>query len=96
MTNGQEHISFFTVEKPDADGVHAWSLSDAKTVADVTRGPCCSARYTPKGASVTCSPADADRGVFPLKIGQASPAVDGCNRKQYAVLIVFGLPMANS
>jgi hypothetical protein len=96
VTNGQEHISLLTVEKPDADGAQAWSLSDAKTVGDVTHGPCRSARYTPKGASGTCSPADADRGVFPLKIGQAPPAVDGCKRKQYAVLIVFGLPMENS
>ena len=93
VTNGEEHISLLSVEKPDADGKQAWSLSDDKTIANVTHGPCRSARYTPEGVSGTCSPKDADRTVFPLKPGEAPPPVNGCNREKYAVLIVFALPV---
>jgi hypothetical protein len=96
VTNGEEHISLLTVEKPDADGKQAWSLSGGKTISNVTHGPCRSARYTPEGSSGTCSPEDADRTVFPLKPGEAPPPVVGCNRKQYSVLIVFGLPLESS
>ena len=95
VTNGEEHISLLTVEKPDADGKQEWSLSGGKTIS-VTHGPCRSARYTPEGSSGTCSPEDADRTVFPLKPGEAPPPVVGCNRKQYSVLIVFGLPLENA
>jgi hypothetical protein len=96
VTNGEEHISLLTVEKPDADGKQEWSLSGGKTISNVTHGPCRSARYTPEGSSGTCSPEDADRTVFPLKPGEAPPPVVGCNRKQYSVLIVFGLPLENA
>ena len=93
VTNGEENISLLTVEKPDADGKQAWSLSDDKVIADVTHGPCRSSRYTPTGASGTCSPKDADQSVFPLKLGDETPDVTGCERQRYAVLIVFGLPV---
>ena len=92
VTNGEEHISLLTVKQPDAEGRQAWSLSNNKTIADVTHGPCRSARYTPEESSGTCSPDDVNRTVFPLKPGEAPPLVRGCNRKQYSVLIVFGLP----
>lgn len=96
VTNGEDHISLLTVEKPDANGEQAWSLSDEKTIGNVTHGPCRSARYTPEGNSATCSPANANRDAFPLKLGEIPPPVDGCNRKQYAVLIVFGLPIESA
>ena len=96
VTNGEEHISLLTVEKPDADGRQAWSLSDGKTIANVTHGPCRSARYTPEGESGTCSPKDADRAVFALKPGEAPPPVVGCSRREYGVLIVFGLPLESA
>ena len=92
VTNGEEHISLLTVKQPDAEGRQAWSLSNNKTIADVTHGPCRSARYTPEKSSGTCSPDDVNRTVFRLKPGEAPPLVRGCNRKQYSVLIVFGLP----
>ena len=95
VTNGEENISLLTVEKPDEEGKQAWSLSDGKTIAEVTHGPCRSARYTPKESSGTCSPKNANRMVFPLKPGEAPPYVQGCNRKNYAVLIVFALPIKN-
>ena len=92
VTNGEENISLLTVEQPDADGKQAWSLSDDKTISDVTHGPCRSARYTPAGETGTCSPEYADRTAFPLKPGEAPPVVSGCNRESYAVLIVFAVP----
>jgi len=93
VTNGESNVSVLTVEEPDAAGGQAWALSDEKTIADVTHGPCRSARYTPEGASGTCSPADADRSVFPLVPGASPPAVEGCRKVDYAVLIVIGLPV---
>ena len=92
VTNGEEHISLLTVEKPDADGKQAWSLTHDKTIGNVTHGPCRSARYTPTDGTGSCSPKDADRTVFPLKPGEAPPLVSGCDRQKYAVLIVFGVP----
>ena len=47
VTNGEEHISLLTVDPPDSKGKQTWSLSDGKTIADVTHGPCRSTRYTP-------------------------------------------------
>lgn len=93
VTNGEEHISLLTVEPPDTTGTQAWSLSDNKTIANVTHGPCRSTRYTPENASGTCSPVDADIAAFPLKPGEDPPPVEGCKRKKYAVLIVFGKPV---
>lgn len=92
VTNGETNASLLTVEKPDAEGRQSWSLSDDMSVADVTHGPCRSARYRPKGAPGSCTPVNADRSVFPLKPGESPPLVEGCDRKEYAVLIVFGLP----
>ena len=92
VTNGEEHFSLLTIEEPDAEGKQSWSLSDDKTLANVTHGPCRSARYTPEGESGTCSPEFADRSAFPLKPGESPPLVSGCNRKNYAVLIVIGVP----
>ena len=88
----EENISLLTVEEADADGKQAWSLNDDKTIGDVTHGPCRSARYTPEGESGSCSPKYADRSAFPLKPGESPPLVSGCNRKNYAVLIVFAVP----
>lgn len=92
VTNGEEHVSLLTVESPDSQGKQAWSLSDGKTISNVTHGPCRSARYTPTGVSETCSPKYVDLSAFPLKPGEAPPLVDGCDRKSYSVLIVFGIP----
>jgi len=91
VTNGEENISLLTVEEPDAEGKQDWTLTDDKTIGDVTHGPCRSARYTPEGESGTCSPEYVDRSAFPLKPGESPPLVTGCNRKSYAVLIVFGV-----
>ena len=93
VTNGEEHFSLLTIEDPDAEGKQSWSLSDDKKLANVTHGPCRSARYTPEGENGTCSPEYADRSAFPLKPGESPPLVSGCTRKNYAVLIVIGIPV---
>ena len=93
VTNGEKNISLLMIGKPDSMGKQTWSLSDSKTIADVTHGPCRSARYRPDGEKGTCSPEYADRTAFPLAPGEAPPLVMGCNREKYAVLIVFGKPM---
>lgn len=93
VTNGEDLAAELTIEGPDADGRQAWSLSHGRVLKDVTHGPCRSARYTPEGESGTCSPAKADQSVFPLAPAEPPPPVAGCKRKQYAVLIVFALPV---
>ena len=93
VTNGEEHVSLLTVDPPDSKGKQTWSLSDGKTIADVTHGPCRSTRYTPENGLGTCSPVNANQNVFPLKPGEDPPPVQGCKRKKYAVLIVFGKPV---
>ena len=92
VTNGEENISLLTVKEADGEGNHAWSLTDDKTIRDVTHGPWRFARYTPEAESGSCSPKYADRSAFPLKPGEAPLLVSGCNRKNYAVLIVFAVP----
>lgn len=93
VTNGEENASLLTIDPPDQNGNQNWSLNNEMTIGDVTHGPCRSARYTPIGASGTCTPENADRSVFPLELGKELPAVKDCNRKIYAVLIVFGYPV---
>ena len=93
VTNGEDHISLLTIGAPDKDGKQAWSLSDGKTLKDVTHGPCRSARYTPVGTSGTCTPEKANLSDFPLAPGKDVPAIEMCNRQIYAVLIVFGFPV---
>ena len=93
VTNGEDHVAMLTIEEPDQDGKQNWSLNDGKTIGNVTHGPCRSARYTPIGASGTCTPENADQSIFPLKLGETLPPVTDCNRKIYAVLIVFGYPV---
>ena len=77
---------------PDAEGHQAWSLSRL-TIADVTHGPCRAGRYRPLGDSGSCSPEQADQTAFPLPLGDEPLAVEGCDMKEYAVLIVFGVPV---
>ncbi len=93
VTNGEENISLLTVKSPDTQGKQSWYLDSGKTIADVTHGPCRSARYTPESATGTCTPDKAAQSVFPLAPGESPPSVTGCNKKDYAVLIVFALPV---
>jgi hypothetical protein len=94
VTNGEEHISLLTVDAPDANGAQTWNLSDDKRIKDVTHGPCRSSRYTPEFDGAVCSPTNADISKFPLRPGESPPPVADCTKKDYAVLIVFGVPVA--
>lgn len=65
--NGEEHISLLTVAKRNADGKRACSYPASKAIANITHGPCRSARYTPSGKSGACSPEDAKGTLSKLK-----------------------------
>jgi hypothetical protein len=93
VTNGEEHISLLTIEKPDHLGQQRWKLSDGKTIANVTHGPCRSARYTPQHGSGSCTPQDISLEQFPLELGQQLPNVQNCDKMNYSVLIVFAFPV---
>ncbi len=93
VTGGREITTVLLVDEPDADGRQSWSLGDNAQIRDVTHGPCRSARYTPEGDTGTCTPENANQSVFPLGPGDSPPPVSGCRKKEYAVLIVIGLPL---
>ncbi|MEM6987666.1 MAG: hypothetical protein AAF499_14135 [Pseudomonadota bacterium] len=93
VSNGVSNISLLRVDEPAAAGEQSWSLSDSMTIADVTHGPCRSARYRPRQTSGQCSPENAPQTVFPLGPGEQPPSVQYCDRKIYAVLIVIGRPV---
>jgi hypothetical protein len=58
----------------------------------VTHLGCRAGRYTPQAAgNNSCSPANARTAAFPVTAGAAMPPVDGCNKQDYAVLIVIGV-----
>ncbi|MEZ5658349.1 MAG: hypothetical protein R3E83_07385 [Burkholderiaceae bacterium] len=80
-----------TVHAPDTRGRMRWELSEGATLYDVTHLACRAARYRPAGGAGSCSPAKADQAEFPVDPGAAMPAVDGCHKQDYQVLIVIGI-----
>ncbi|HVW09302.1 MAG TPA: hypothetical protein VHC90_12010 [Bryobacteraceae bacterium] len=92
VTGDRDVTSVLTVHPKDKDGNQRWELADGATLYDVTHLGCRSARYTPAKASGSCSPANAPTGGFPVNPGAAMPAVNGCHKQDYSVLIVVGLP----
>jgi hypothetical protein len=81
-----------TIHPRDKNGNQRWELGDGATLYDVTHLACRSARYTPPAAgNNSCSPANARTTAFPVSPGAAMPPVDGCNKQDYAVLIVIGV-----
>eukprot|EP00287_Rhodomonas_sp_CCMP768_P008829 CAMPEP_0196738520 /NCGR_PEP_ID=MMETSP1091-20130531/15854_1 /TAXON_ID=302021 /ORGANISM="Rhodomonas sp., Strain CCMP768" /LENGTH=217 /DNA_ID=CAMNT_0042082491 /DNA_START=152 /DNA_END=805 /DNA_ORIENTATION=- len=91
VTGGREVTTVLTVTPPDAKGEQQWSLEDDAKLFDVTHLPCRSARYTPNGGG---SPATAKETDFPVTPGAEMPAVQGCNKQDYAVLFVIGVEKA--
>jgi hypothetical protein len=79
----------------DKDGNQRWELADGATLYDVTHLGCRSARYTPEKAANACSPANAPTKGFPVNPGATMPAVNGCHKQDYTVLIVVGLPVTH-
>lgn len=90
VTGDRETTAVLTVHPKDAGGAQRWELSDGATIYDVTHLACRSARYTPMTAN-SCSPEKAQQKSFPVRPGAEMPAVEGCNKQDYAVLIVIGL-----
>jgi hypothetical protein len=89
VTGGRETTSVLTVSAPDDAGRQAWNLADGATVYDVTHLGCRAAVYT-AAAGQSCTPDKTPTDVFPMDPGRAMPAVDGCSKRDYQVLIVIG------
>ena len=96
VTGDRETTAALTIYPPDKNGDQRWELSDKATLYDVTHLACRSARYTPAGGQKACSPANAPRDAFRVPPGHAMPPVDGCNKQDYAVLIVIGVAAENA
>lgn len=92
VTGDREATAILTVHRPDRNGNQRWELGDGATLHDVTHLGCRSARYTPAASPDACSPANAPRAAFRVAPGRPMPPVDGCNKQDYAVLIVIGVP----
>ena len=84
VTGGRDVTSVLTIT---TDGT--WSLADGATLYDVTHLGCRAALYTTaKGQS--CTPDKTNLNVFPMRPDIAMPAVEGCMKQDYQVLIVIG------
>ncbi|HEX7081559.1 MAG TPA: hypothetical protein VF329_11145 [Gammaproteobacteria bacterium] len=95
VTGNREAKSILTVHAPDASGAQRWELGGGATLYDVTHLRCRSARYTPASAASSCSPAHAVKSAFPVSPGAPMPPVEGCDKQDYAVLIVIGVAVDN-
>jgi len=91
VTGGREVTTVLTIHPRGADGHQRWELAEGATLWDVTHLACRSARYTPARGKNSCSPANVRQVAFPVAPGATLPAVEGCNKQDYAVLIVIGV-----
>jgi hypothetical protein len=93
VTGDRKVTTVLTIHPKDKNGNQRWELADGATLYDVTHLGCRSARYTPETAKTnSCSSANLQTKGFPVNPGAAMPAVNGCRKQDYAVLIVVGLP----
>ncbi len=95
VTGDRDVTTVLTIEPKDQNGNQRWELADSATLNDVTHLGCRSARYTPSTGDNSCSPANVHAKGFPVTPGAAMPAVNGCRKQDYAVLIVVGLPVSH-
>ena len=91
VTGDREVEAVLTVHGKDPAGEQRWELSDGATIHDVTHLACRSARYTPAEGAPACGPIKARPSDFPVWAGAPMPAVEGCNKQDYAVLLVIGV-----
>ncbi|MFN0113844.1 MAG: hypothetical protein ACKVPY_04120 [Paracoccaceae bacterium] len=89
VTGGREVTSVLTVGPPGADGRQAWSLEGGATILDVTHLRCRAALYRAADGQ-SCTPDKTPLDAFPMSPGLAMPAVTGCSKRDYQVLIVTG------
>jgi hypothetical protein len=90
VTGGRETTAVLTVEAVGGDGHQAWRLSDGASLYDVTHLRCRAAVYTARDGQA-CSPEATPLHVFPMEPDRAMPAVEGCSKLDYQVLIVVGM-----
>jgi hypothetical protein len=95
VTGDREATAVLTVHPTESDGTRRWDLDGGATLYDVTHLACRSARYTPAAGENSCSPAKAQMSEFPVAPGGAMPPVEGCDKLDYTVLLVIGLPVEN-
>ena len=91
VTGGREVTTVLTIHPADKNGERHWELENGATLYDVTHLACRSARYRPATGKGSCSPANAQETAFPVAPGGAMPAVEGCKKQDYVVLIVIGV-----
>ncbi len=91
VTGDREVTAVLTIHPEDNDGTQRWELDKGATLYDVTHLPCRSARYSPASGANSCSPSKAAQKSFPVTPGAPMPAVEGCNKQDYAVLFVIGV-----
>ncbi len=93
LVSGDRSVTtVLTIHPKDKDGNQRWELADGATLYDVTHLACRSARYKPAAADKSCSPENVRTTSFPVNPGAAMPVVNGCQKQDYEVLIVVGLP----
>lgn len=90
VTGGRGVTSVLTVEPADAAGKSAWSLDDGASLYDVTHLGCRAALYTAQQGQA-CTPDATPQNVFPMRPDISMPAVTGCDKRDYQVLIVVGM-----
>jgi hypothetical protein len=93
VTGGRTVLSVLKVFPADENGNRRWQLEDNASIHDVTHLGCRSAIYTPSSTDTMCTPANAPRNAFRVAAGDPMPPVAGCNKQDYAVLVVVGLPI---
>lgn len=93
VTGGRTVLSVLSIFPADESGNQRWQLEDNATIHDVTHLGCRSAIYTPSSTDKMCTPANAPRNAFRVAAGDPMPHVAGCDKQDYAVLIVVGLPI---
>lgn len=96
VTGDREMTAVLTIHPMDKDGNQRWELDNGATLYDVTHLACRSAKYTPLTSDNSCSPTSAQQTDFPVTPGGPMPAVEGCNKLDYAVLLVIGVAVDNS
>ena len=95
VTGDRDVTAVLTVHPKGGDGVQRWELDKGATLYDVTHLRCRAARYTPLSGGNSCSPDKAQPSAFPVAPGATMPAVEGCNKQDYQVLIVIGMAVGS-
>jgi hypothetical protein len=91
VTGDRDVTAVLTIHPPDQSGERRWELDSNASLHDVTHLGCRAARYAPAAAAGSCSPARVRQTLFPVAPGATMPAVEGCSKQDYAVLIVIGV-----